>query len=130
MSGLVGPATLDGAPAGTSLLVEITAWPDDDETVALSADGAGSASLRVPAGAWPDAREIHVRVEATTDGGPALAYRDAQVRRRAGGGGGSVLEEAWFWVVVGAVVLGGVAAAVVVTQLPQGTTLGRPELIP
>jgi hypothetical protein len=123
----------EGAPEGTSLQVQITAWPDDDETVALSSDGAGSASLRIPAGAWPDAHEIHVRVEATADGGPALAYRDESVRRRVGGGGGgggSVFEEAWFWVVVGVVVAGGVTAAVVVTQLPQGITLGRPELIP
>jgi hypothetical protein len=125
-------ARADGAPEGTSLVVTITAWPDDDETVALTADGAGSTTLRIPAGAWPNAHEIHVRAEATADGGPALAYRDERVRRRmaSGGGGGSVFEEAWFWVVVGVVVAGGVTAAVVVTQVPQAPTLGRPELVP
>ncbi len=126
-------ASADGAPEGRSLRVEITTWPDDDESAAISANGAGSASVAIPAGAWPAAREIHVRVDATAEsGGPALVHREESVRRRGagGGGGGSVFEEAWFWVVVGVVVAGAVTAAVVVTQLPQGATLGRPELIP
>lgn len=130
---IVLEARADGAPEGTSLRVDITAWPDDDESVALSAVGVGAASLPIPAGAWPQAHEIHVRVEATADGGPVLAYADERVRRlggAAGGGGGSVFEEAWFWVVAGALVVGAIVTAVVVTQLPHETTLGPPELIP
>lgn len=122
-------AQIGGAAAG--LVVEITAWPDDDESAARSAVGSGHAVLSL-AGAWPDAREIHVLAEVATadeQGAPhgpvlARAERSWPVQHASHG----VLDEPWFWVVLGVIAAGAIAGVVVAT-LPQPTTLGPPQLV-
>jgi hypothetical protein len=115
----------------SAFVVEITAWPDDDESAARSAVGTDHAALSL-IGAWPDAHEIHFLAEvAAADEhgaphGPVLARAERSWPIPSARHG--VLDEPWFWVVLGVIAAGAIAGVVVAT-LPQPTTLGPPQLV-
>ena len=124
-------ASATGAPTGESVRVTITAWPDDDESAAIDAEGDGHVELVIAAGAFRSAHEIHVRAEVSA-GGPALAHDDARIARTGGAtasGGGEIWQEAWFWVVIGVVAAGAIAGGVLAAVLPHDLTLGPPQLV-